>query len=57
MATDLTTRKHVRVAVTVSKDFMAGSILLRMPQDEDGASTVEEVMQKLAQADVVFGID
>jgi len=57
MVTDSTARKRTRVAVTVSKDFMAASILLRAPQDGDGAITVEEVMQELAQADVVFGID
>lgn len=57
MATDLTAKKRAQVAVTISKNFMTASVLLRAPQDEDDAITVEEVMQELAHNDVVFGID
>ena len=57
MATDTSTNQRARVAVTVSKDFMTASVLLRVPQETDAPISVEEVMQELERAEVVFGID
>jgi uncharacterized protein (DUF342 family) len=57
MATDTSTGRRARVAVTVSKDAMAASILLRAPQAGDGPITFEEVMDELKESEVVFGID
>ena len=57
MTPDTTSGQRTRVAVTVSKDFMTASILLRAPQEGDAAVTVEEVMQELERNEVVFGID
>jgi uncharacterized protein (DUF342 family) len=57
MATDTSAGKRTRVAVTVSKDAMTASILLRPPQADDGPITFEEVMDELKDNDVVFGID
>ncbi len=52
-----TTTKKTRVAVTVSKDSMTASILMRAPLEVDGPITFEEVMESLQAAEVVFGID
>jgi uncharacterized protein (DUF342 family) len=57
MATDTSTGRRARVAVTVSKDAMTASILLRAPQAGDGPITFEEVMDELKESEVVFGID
>ena len=57
MATDTTAGKRTRVAVTISKDVMAASILLRAPQAGDGPITFEEVMDELKENEVTFGID
>ena len=57
MATDTSAGKRTRVAITVSKDAMTASILLRTPQAGDGPITFEEVMDELKDSDVNFGID
>jgi len=57
MATDTSTSRRTRVAVTISKDAMTASILLRAPQSGDGPITFEEVMDELRDSEVVFGID
>lgn len=57
MAADTKTNTRARVSVTISKDFMAASVLLRAPQDDDAKVTAEEVMHELDQAEVVFGIN
>ncbi|MEW5794856.1 MAG: FapA family protein [Candidatus Zixiibacteriota bacterium] len=54
---DTATSKRTRVAVTISKDSMTASILLRAPQDGDGPITFEEVMEELKANNVAFGID
>lgn len=57
MAAETSTGKRTRVAVTVSKDCMSASILLRAPQEGDGPITLEEVLDELKDNEVVFGID
>ncbi len=57
MATDTSARKRARVGLTISKDYMAASILLRAPQEGDPPITVEEVREELEQAEVIFGIN
>lgn len=57
MATDTSINQRARVAVTISKDSMAASVLLRAPQEEDAPVSVEEVLQELERSEVVFGID
>jgi uncharacterized protein (DUF342 family) len=58
MAPDTTTSNtRAKVATTISKDFMAASVLLRAPQKEEAAITVDEILEELDRAGVVFGID
>jgi len=57
VAAETGTGKRTRVAVTVSKDFMTASILLRTPQENDGPLTFEEVIDELKENEVIFGID
>ena len=55
--TETTTNTRARVAVTISKDNMAASVLLRAPQEGEGPITVDEILEELDRAGVVFGID
>ncbi len=58
MAADTTANSaRTRIATTVSKDFMAASVLLRAPQGEEEAITVDEILEELDRSGVVFGID
>jgi len=57
MAVDVNTAKKSRIAVTVSKDSMAASILIRAPQEAGDPITFDEVMESLKAAEVVFGVN
>ena len=57
MVTDTSASQRARVAVTISKDSMTASVLLRVSQDTDSSINVEEVIQELERNEVVFGID
>ena len=54
-STDTTTRR--RIKVTITKDSMKAIIVISRPESGESAVTVEEVMESLAQANVIFGID
>lgn len=54
-STDTTTRRRIRV--TVSKDSMKALIVMSRPEAEEPPISVEETMDALAQAGVVYGID
>lgn len=49
------TRK--RVTVTVSKDCMTATVVMRQPRPEEPPITIEELHKELEQAEVVYGID
>ncbi len=58
MVADTTASKtRARVATTISKDFMAASVLLRAPQKDETVVSAEEILEELDRAGVVFGID
>lgn len=57
MVAETTTNTRARIAVTVSKDVMAASVLLRAPQQDEAPITVDEIMAELDKAGVVFGMD
>jgi uncharacterized protein len=49
--------KRHPVTLTVSKDSMAASVLIRVPKNEDTVVTAQEILSELEKAGVVFGID
>lgn len=57
MSSDTSALKRARVALTVSKDSMSATVILRAPQDGDPPITVQEVLDELESKEVVFGID
>ncbi len=52
-----TTTPRRRVTVTVTKDSMTASIILREPPAEDPPITVEEILQEIQQAEIVYGLN
>ncbi|HUV31682.1 MAG TPA: FapA family protein [Acidobacteriota bacterium] len=54
---EVQTVRRNRVKTAVSKDFMSASILLRKQQPEEPDITVEEIMEELGKAGIVFGVD
>ncbi|KAA3637804.1 MAG: DUF342 domain-containing protein [Calditrichaeota bacterium] len=50
-------QKQSRVNVTVSKDIMTASILLRRPQAGDDSITLDEILDSLQKEGVIFGIN
>jgi len=48
---------RARIATTISKDSMAATVLLRTPQQEEAPITVDEILEELDRAGVVYGID
>jgi uncharacterized protein (DUF342 family) len=57
MVADIGTANRTRIAVTISKDSMSASILIRTPQEADGPITFDEIMESLRSSEVVFGVD
>jgi len=55
MAVD--TEKRTRIVLTVSKDSMAASILVRNSDEGEPPITVDEIREELENGEVVFGID
>ena len=53
--TDTTTRSRIRV--TITKDSMKAIIVISRPDSQEPDITVEETMNALAEAGVVYGID
>ena len=51
------TGKRERVKVTIAKDSMTASVLLRESPSDEGSIMVEEAMDALGRAGVVFGLD
>ncbi len=54
-STDTTTRRRIRV--TITKDSMKALIVISRPNAEEPPISLDETMDALAQADVVYGID
>jgi len=57
VSAESTSLKRARVALTVSKDSMSATVILRTPQEGDPPITVQEVLEELESKEVVFGID
>jgi len=51
------TAKQKRVQITVSKDSMNATMLLRNQGDDAEPITIDEIMNELTQAEIVFGIN
>ncbi|MEW6412638.1 MAG: FapA family protein [Candidatus Zixiibacteriota bacterium] len=56
-AGQLATTPRRRVAVTVTKDSMTASIILREPPVEDPPITVEEILEEIEKAEITYGLD
>lgn len=57
MSTDAPAQQKSRVALTVAKDGMSASVLVRGNIEEDPPVTAEEIHAELESGGVVFGID
>ncbi|MBU0983332.1 MAG: FapA family protein, partial [candidate division Zixibacteria bacterium] len=51
------TSTRPRITITVSKDAMSASLLLRTPSESEDDVTVAEILEELANAGVQFGVD
>ncbi|HKK21597.1 MAG TPA: FapA family protein [candidate division Zixibacteria bacterium] len=54
---EVNTAKKARVFVTVSKDSMNATVMLRKPGEGDPPITIEEVTEAVADQGIVFGLD
>jgi uncharacterized protein (DUF342 family) len=61
MAEAKTTDKHIstrkRVTVTVSKDCMTSTVVMRQPRPEEPPISIEELVKEMESAEIVFGIN
>lgn len=49
--------KHSRINVTISKDSMTASVIVKKPQSDEPPVKVDEILQALNNEGVVFGIN
>jgi uncharacterized protein (DUF342 family) len=57
MTSETSSMKRARVALTIAKDSMSATVILRAPQEGDPPITVQEVEEELAAKEVTYGVD
>ena len=56
-ANNTTTSKQTRVNVTIAKDSMTASIVIRKPSASESPINADEIRKALSNEDIIYGID
>jgi uncharacterized protein (DUF342 family) len=57
MSEQSTAVKRTPITLTISKDSMTASVLIRVPKNEESSISVPDVLAEIDKAGVVFGVD